>query len=284
MNRQEAAIEIARFNMFSKKIYTAIHVNDMTELKNLLRADYDFESVSKELILYIRRDPDPLLYNQLIKLTETRSVLTFISNCNNRSISFTLETMATSIEDLRSAAHKIDSAEKYVPDMDYAISDKETIELLSRAQKAQYLDEELKPLPTTKLFELKLIAAAIIGIKKLQTRDSWVHFNRLWGIRTKSLAAIAIPLTKGKEIYEVSKLYPEFNMMELVTCEDERPVFISPFTPEQAEVLLLTLKRHKFIGRSTSKDIFLAIQGLSGVAPGKINWIGSPFSLAYFIK
>lgn len=284
MERSEAALQIALLNKISKQIYSCIMLNDIPGLKQLCREDYDFPAITRRLKNYIQKDPDPILYSQFLKFTETAPIVKYASTEADFKLAKKLLDISDAVIELRQLAIIIDSKDKPNADLDSVLNTESILELLARATNAGYLQEDFKPSTSTRLFELKLIASAIINIAGLQPRDSWCHFNRLWNVSRKSLAAVAIPLTKGQDIYKVAQLYPEYNVMSVFKKDKDKPVFKSPFTPEQADLLATMLKKKKYLDKATSNDVFLAIQGLSGVPPMSINWTGPAYSLAYFIK
>lgn len=284
MERPEAALLIAQLNKISKQLYSYIVLEQDSLVKSICHEEYDFPSITRRLRSYIQKDSDPILYRQFLKFTETGPIVTYASSVSDFKVAKCLMEMVETVNALRQMAIMIDSKDKPNECLDDALNNEVILELLARARNAGYLLEDFAAAPSTKMFELKLIASAIIGIANLQPRDSWCHFNRLWNISRKSLGAVAIPLTKGSEIYRVAQLYPEYNVMQTFKKDNAKPVFKSPFTPEQAEFLATMLKKKKYLDKATSNDVFLAVQGLSAVPPMMINWVGSAFSLAYFIR
>ena len=284
MERHEAAMAIAVVNKISKMVYSNILLKKGKDLEHLLSANIEFPALAAEIVTYLQEDTDPRLFNQLLNLVETKSIIAHINTLKDSLLKIRLEAMVTAIEELRKAARQFERMGQEHPGLDDTLSTETIISLLNRARDAGYLDDDYQPTSKVKNYQLYIIALAVINIAGLKPRDSWWHFDKLWDRGRDPIARCRVPLTKSHEIYKIAMLYPEFNILAHFKKTDPNHLFVSPFTEKQAKYLAKCLREMEYLDKNTPDESFLAIQGLMNVPVTKVNWVGPAYSLAYFVQ
>lgn len=285
MERHEAAMAIARINMVSKRVAHGARLRCISDIEDALEANYEFAFMADELLEYLEEDQDPILFNQILSFVSTDDIVKFKNSLVNVELKGRIASLTDSIERLRSFAQDLQKKFRLHPTLVDYLAKPEIEALLKRAVDAGILTKEYQPAPRTKIYQLKMIAMAIISIQGIKVRNKWCHFEEQWDISDKRLSKCEVPITSGKEIYKIIKLYPEVDLMtEIDSRAGQEKTFRTPLRKEEAEVLFDLLKDNSFLDPKTTVEDFLAIQGLIRIPPKKINWIESAYSLAYFAR
>lgn len=284
--RYEVALAIATISKVSKEVCYAININNEAEVKNAIESKTSFRSMAEDIIHFIKDEQDSLLYEQLICLPNPKPILKYISYVkSNTLLVLHLSDLANSLEMLQTFGYELRKKHSPYPKLEPFLANDETAELLGRAVKAGILDEDYQPRKSIKLYQLRLIAIAIIEIQGFKTRDKWCHFNEQWKLDEGLLARTKIPLSKGNEIYRITKLYPEVDFYGILSPNIKpSELFRTKFSVEGAIELCKSLKKHDFLSKRVSEESFLAIMGLMSIPPSAIDWIGSFDSLVFFIR
>jgi len=285
MERHEAAMAIARINMVSKKVAHGSRLRCISDIEDALEENYDFGFMEDELLEYLKEDQDPILFNQVLSFVDTDLIIKFKNSLVDEELKERLSRLTDCIENLRAYAKELKKKFRIHPTLVDYLANPETEELLKRAVNAGILTNEYQPAPRTKIYQLKMIAMAIIYIRGIKVRNKWCHFEEQWGVSDKRLSKCEVPISSGREIYKIIKLYPEVDLMsEIDSRAGQEKIFRTPLRKEEAEVLFGLLKDNAFLDPKTDVEDFLSIQGLIRIPPKKINWIESAYSLAYFAK
>lgn len=284
--RYEVALAIATINKVSKEVCYAIEIGKQAEVKNALETKISYRSLAEDIIKFLKNEQDSILYEQLICLPNSKPILKYATGIKSDTMLILhLSDLATCLDMLQKFGYELRHDNSPYPDLEPFLANDETAALLGRAVKAGVLTEDYLPKKGTKMYQLKLIAMAIIEIQGFKTRDKWCHFDEQFKVGDKLLARTKIPVSKGNDIYRISKLYPEVDFYRLMsTNEEAAPLFQTHFSEIGALELCKALKKHDFLDKKTSEDTFLAIMGLRTIPPHEINWIGSFDSLVYFVR
>ncbi len=289
MKRHEAAMAIALINMISKKIAQAVKLESIADIEDAFEIDIDVDinlkQAKEDLTQYISQDKDPILYNQILCMVETSEIRRFADGLVDVELQEMMIDLSDAIDAMREIAIKLEKDRRKHPYLINELCDKQTEDLLSRAVGVGLLTKEFQPAKGTKIYQLKLIAYAVNIIKGTKVRSRWCHFEKQWNVGDKRLSKGDIPITRGREIYKVAKIYPEVDFNSAIkTRAGHEKTLESPLNPDQAIRLCKLLKKHEFLDKNVNEESFLAVQGLVNIPPHPINWSGSAYSLAYFMK
>lgn len=284
MKRHEAAIALAKLNMISHHVVKGVELKCPLDIEQALEDDCDYKKISDELIEYLQEDPDPILYNQVLRYIDTTKCREFASSHEDNELCNQILQLCEAVDKLKELARRLQAGDKKHSYLVDYFADPETEELFRRAARVGLLDSEYKPSKIVRRFQLKLIALAIIKIRGYKTRNKWCHFEEQWGIKAKLILRCDIPLTKVKEVYAVTRLYPEVNLYADLHPDSPAKVFKTPLCQREAEKLCRLLKKKRLLDKNVDEESFLAIQGLLRIPPQAVNWIGTGYALVYFIK
>lgn len=286
MLRNEAAMAIALINKDSKIVANAVHIGDKDRLKQVLSEGVEYEELCKMLAEYLANDKDPKLYEPLLHLVDVGPILNF--TYKNKEVQYgpQMIELATAVENLRKIAAGLDTdTHTSYPNLTKFFSNEKADELFHRAYRAGLLTEDYQPKKGVQMYQLKLIAYAIIQILNLPTRDRWCRFNEQWHLSEGRLSRIFIPMTKGNNIYRIVQLYPEADFNGLLAPEHKQETpFKTDLTKKQALALYNSLQLGGFIDAGTEIENFEAMLGVIRMPSSAINWTGSYYSLVYFAK
>ena len=283
--RHEAAMAIAIINRTSKQVYDGIRLSNIDAVEYALAEHPDFEETAESIISYIEQDKDKKLYDQLVYLVDSSHFSKFYKTLKDENLKNELSELMDCLDTLHEYAKQcINEYYKEYPGLVPFFANDEIKELLDRAVKAGLLDEKYQPMKTTKRYHLKLIAYGIATIKELKTRNKWCHFEKLWNTGCNRLSAIRVPMTKARDVYRVTKLYPEVDYYSFLNTKECVKTFKTSLNKEQATWLCKMLKANGFLDAKVSTESFLAIMKLLRIPPSPINWTGSLNSLIYFTR
>lgn len=283
--RYEVALAIATINKVSKEVCYAIEVDRKAEVKTAIESDSSYRSMAEDIIKFLKNEQDSILYEQLICLPNSKPILKYATGLKSDTMLILhLSDLATAIDMLQKYAYELRRENSPYPDLEPFLANDETAELLKRAVNAGILTEDYQPKKNIKMYQLKLIALAIIEIQGFKTRDRWCHFDEQWKLGTAVLARTKIPLSKGNDLYRITKLYPEVDFYKLLSATEKIELFNTHFSENGAVELCKALKKHDFLDKKTNEDTFLAIMGLRSIPPHQVNWVGSFDSLVYFCR
>ena len=284
--RHEAAMAIAVINKTSKIAFSAIQLDDIPKLRSVFEENVRFWGMAEDIIDYVSRDTDALLYNQLVCLIDPQPLREYARKLKKETLlSLALMDLSDSIDMLHQYGNQLDADNRLHPTLNAHLADAETIELLDRAVRDGLLTRDYQPKTTTKVYQLKLIAMAIISIRGFKTRNRWCHFDDQWELGNKHLAKTVIPLSKGAAIYRISNLYPEADFHAMLSKPAEgKKLLRTHFTEQGVAVLCKQLKAGGFLDARTCEETFQAVTGFGSGIPCPLNWTGSFDSLVYFAK
>lgn len=283
--RHEAAMAIAIINKVSKLVYDGIRLNSIDAVEYVLSDYPDIEETTESIINYIEGDKDKKLFDQLTYLVESSQFKKFYKTIQDEELQKNLSELMDCLDKLHEYASQC-TKEYYkdYPDLVPFFANEEIKDLLDRAVSAGFLDEKYQPKKTTKRYHLKLIAYAIANIKELKTRNKWCHFEKLWKTGCNRISAIRVPMTKARDVYRVTKLYPEVDFYSFLNTKECEKTFKTSLNKQQATYLCDLLKTNGFLDAKVSTESFLAIMKLLRLPPSPINWTGSLDSLIYFTR
>ncbi len=229
MNRQQAAIKIAKVNRFIKQM------NYWSELgENIHPAAFgdDIYSMSawvKEIQAYLRTDKNFLLLADLIECVGDISVIDEYIGKRSRSmeevmrqslvgLSRNMKALLAECQELRKASKGCYSM---LPDPLY---NETAIGLLERAVKADILDKEFAPSSKANYNNLKIVAYAVSQIMQFDRKHTYCYFEAMWH---KRLSPVMLPSYKKGTCEETMGLFPEVDFTPLLE-DHERPVSNCP--------------------------------------------------------
>jgi hypothetical protein len=283
-NRQEAALNIAIMNRLSKTVLHQVRLGSEAGILEALQERFDFTKAAKDLIVYMKSDKDRILYEQAICLADTAEFLEFAGKTRDRIVKQKLTAIYSSIDQLHEFGYKRQREECLYPSLEPFLSEPETHNLLQRSVTAGLLDEKFQPKKGTKIYQLKLIAEAIIQIRGIGTRNKWCHFEKQWRLGEHRLSQAFVPLTRSNSIYRISKIYPEVDFYSLLTQKDYDKTFSTDLNEVQCRELWRRLKDANFIDQKVEVESFLAMTGIIKLPTAPVNWTGSFDSLVYFVN
>ncbi len=283
MNRQQAAIKIAKVNRFVKQL------NYWSELgENIHPAAFgdDIYSMSawvKEIQAYLRTDDDVSLLVDLIECVGDVSVIDEYLGKHKRMEDIMKESLtglSRSIKALLAECQKLRKQSKgeysMLPD---ALYNDTAIELLKRAVKSGILDKEYQPTDKTNYSNLKIIAYAIAKSLKFDKRHIYCYCEEMWH---KRLSPVMLPTYQTESYQEVMDLYPEVDFSDLL--KDHEPmIFNCPFDDERKDALRRALAMNGYITRNTTAKQFFAIFDKEKFKT-PVNWLKGQRAFSVFIK
>ena len=283
ITRQDAAFGIAVINRTSKLLAAAVRLNKDALIRDALDEEIDYKMLASSIIAYVKEDPDPVLYEQLMMLADTESMRDYLSTHHTGVLATKVREIADVTEKLEAFGNDLfrQGQGEYANLVPF-FANAQAKELFDRAVNAGILNKEYQPAPGVSRFQLKLIAVAIQTIMNFSYRDKWCHFTEQWG---EDLNRSMVPLTKGVAINQIVRLYPEVPLWEKIIPENDGKTFSTGFSEAQAKGLFTGLMRKGYLGHHTSLDSFLSIMGMGQGAFTQINWIDRGYnSLIYFVK
>ena len=214
MNRQQAAIKIAKVNRFIKQM------NYWSELgENIHPAAFgdDIYSMStwvKEIQAYLHTDKNFLLLADLIECVGDISVIDEYIGKRSRSmeeimrqslvgLSRNMKALLAECEELRKASKGCYSM---LPD---PLCNETAIGLLERAVKADILNKEFNPSSKANYNNLKIVAYAVSQIMQFDRKHTYCYFEAMWH---KRLSPVMLPSYKKGTCEETMGLYPEVDL------------------------------------------------------------------------
>ena len=281
--REETAINIAIINKESKLMAVACRLKDDEEMIRAFMTRTDFPALADSIMEYIRTDPDPLLFEQLLMLPDTTLMHDFLRTKCRSGAYYKYKERVEAIERLTEFGEEMSRKNLAgFKNLTPFFANVEAQELLQRAVDGGFLNQDYTPRESTRRFQLKLIAMCIIEILGYKHGDTWCRFEELWGVR---IAAWAIPLTKGTAINKVALLYPEVNLLGLIMPKSSPVTLRTDLTEAQVRKLFKGLIHYGYLGPRTPVESFLVIIGKGDYPFRPLNWIAeTQDSLVYFAK
>lgn len=283
ITREETAINIAIINKESKLMAVACRLKDEEMMIRAFMTRTDFPALADSIIEYIKEDPDPLLFNQLLMLPDTTLMHDFLRTKCRSGTYYKYKERVSAIERLAAFGEEMSrKGSDEFSNLPAFFSNERAQELLQRAVDAGYLDQDYLPRESTQRYQLKLIALCMIEIMGYQHGDKWNHFEDLWGVE---IARRDIPLTKGVAINKIALLYPEVNLYGIIMPKSNQLALKTDMTEAQARKLFKGLIHYGYLGARTPVESFLVILGMVNYPFRPVNWIAkTQDSLVYFAK
>lgn len=277
---------IAVLNKTSKIVHYAARLGLEDEIEEALEGHPDFIQTADDIIGYIDDDRDKRLYDQLNCLVDTKTISDFSAHITDPSTRSSIDNLVKCINKLKVYAESLYSEDyKDFPYLVPYFANEEMKALLMRSVNAGILNEKYQPKKGIKQYHLKLIALAIIKIKDIKTRNKWCHFEKQWNIEDKHLSRCEVPLTRGADVYKISKIYPEVDFFSVFEDRvSQAKAFKTSLKIPQVKILCTLLKEHGFLAGSIQDESVMAIMGLLRIPPQPVDWSGSAYSLVYFVK
>lgn len=283
ITREETAINIAVINKESKQMAVACRLKDEETMIRAFMTRTDFPALADSIIEYIKDDPDPLLFNQLLMLPDTTLMHDFLRTKCRSGTYYRYKERVSAIERLAEFGEEMSKkSSKEFGNLPTFFANERAQELLQRAVDSGYLDQDYTPRKSTQRFQLKLIALCMIEIMGYQHGDKWNHFEDLWEVE---IARRDIPLTKGVAINKIALLYPEVNLLGLIMPKSHPAALKTDMTETQVRKLFKGLIHYGYLGPRTPVESFLVILGKGNYTFRPVNWIAmTQDSLVYFAK
>ena len=284
MNRQQAAIKIAKVNRFIKQMN---YWSELGESIHPAACGDDIYSMSawvKEIQAYLRTDKNFLLLADLIECVGDISVIDEYIGKRNRSmeeimrqslvgLSRNMKALLAECEELRKASKGCYSM---LPD---PLCNETAIGLLERAVKADILDKEFTPSSKANYNNLKIVAYAVSQIMQFDRKHTYCYFEAMWH---KRLSPVMLPSYRKGTCEETMELFPEVDFTPLLE-DHERPVFNCPFSDERKDFLRRELAKHGYIARNTTAKQFFAIFDKDKFKT-PVNWLKEQRQLGVLAK
>ncbi len=284
MNRQQAAIKIAKVNRFIKQMNYWSELGENIHPAAFGDDIYSMSSWVKEIQGYLRTDKNFLLLADLIECVGDISVIDeYVGkrNCHMEEImrqslvglSRNMKALLTECEQLRKESKGHYSM---LPD---PLCNETAIKLLERAVKTSFLDKEFKPTSKANYNNLKIVAYAVSQIMQFDKKHTYCHFEAMWH---KRLSPVMLPSYKKESCEETMGMYPEVDFTPLLEG-NETVVFNCPFGDERKDFLRRELARHGYIARNTTTKQFLAIFDKDKFQT-PVNWLKEQRQLGVLAK
>ena len=283
ITRQEAAFGIAVINRTSKLLAAAVRLGKDGIIRDALDEEINYAQLASSIISYVKEDPDPLLFEQLMVLADTESMREYLSTHRSGALALRVREVADATDRLVAFGTELfRKGEGEYANLVPFFANPQAKALFDRAVNAGLLKKDYQPAPGVNRFQLKLIAIAIHTIMDFSYRDKWYHFAEQWG---DDVHRATIPFTKGVAIGQVAHVYPEVPLWDKVIPENGGKAFKTDFSEAQAKALFTGLMRKGYLGHHTALESFLSIMGMGQAAFTPINWIDRGYnSLIYFVK
>ena len=219
MNRQQAAIKIAKVNRFIKQMN---YWSELGESIHPAACGDDIYSMSawvKEIQAYLRTDKNFLLLADLIECVGDISVIDEYIGKRSRSmeeimrqslvgLSRNMKALLAECEELRKASKGCYSM---LPD---PLCNETAIGLLERAVKADILDKKFNPSSKANYNNLKIVAYAVSQIMQFDRKHTYCYFEAMWH---KRLSPVMLPSYRKGTCEETMGLYPEVDLPSMAS-------------------------------------------------------------------
>ena len=198
MNRQQAAIKIAKVNRFIKKMNYWSELGENIHPAAFGDDIYFMSAWVKEIQTYLRTDKNFLLLADLIECVGDISVIDEYIGKRSRSmeevmrqslvgLSRNMKALLAECEELRKASKGCYSM---LPD---PLCNETAIGLLERAVKADILNKEFNPSSKANYNNLKIVAYAVSQIMQFDRKHTYCYFEAMWH---KRLSPVMLPSYK----------------------------------------------------------------------------------------
>ncbi len=284
MNRQQAAIKIAKVNRFIKQLNYWSALGENIHPAAFGDDIYSMGTWTKEIQKYLRTDENFLLLADLIECVGDVSVIDeYIEKHSRRMEEIMRQSLiglSRNVKSLLSECQELRKASKgdfsMLPD---ALFNDTCIELLQRAVTAGFLDSSFQPTAKGNYNNLKIIAYAVSQVMKFDQKHTYCYCEKMWH---KRLSPVMLPVCKTESYTEAMGLFPEVDF-SLLLKEHEPVVFNSPFNDEHKDALRKELAKHGYIARNTTAKQFFAIFDKDRFKT-PVNWLKEQRQLGIFVK
>lgn len=284
MTRQEAVIKISRINRIIGEWKYLADVNKVWDYEILMNDLKQISGWAKEISQYLKQNYSPQLIPYIANFGYYDTLIESIKDHKEEiQIPYvdTLSNFATQMSALMSLCNDrtTDSGDEF-SDLTKELANKRVAKLLRRAVKAKILDEHFRPLPRTRIIQLKAIAYAVSNICGF--RHPYIYFERLWYPGSEiRISTCRVPRYRNNFYKKIISLYPEVDFSAFEPAHD-RECFYTPQDDTDKELLYKNLVEFGYISPDTTLDIFEGIfDKVKFVQP--VNWVKSQRQLAYFI-
>lgn len=182
MTRQEIAIKIAKITRIIGEWKYRLDLDDEVEIETLSPDLLHIDEWVREIGLYIKQNPSPILAHQITNIGFTDLLETYVQEHKQEieePFVWALNNYVKHMRTLLSFCNE-QSIEERGPyrDLIAPLANEQVAALLQRAVDAGILDCHYQPVPGTKVLQLKVIAFAVSSICGFPR--AYMHFEKLW--------------------------------------------------------------------------------------------------------
>lgn len=287
MNRQEAAITIARINRQVKQIYHWIDLDEELGISTIDPEVVDMSTWVEQVYDFLKAEPILLLAQQILKIGPAKSIEDYLNERNgtiDARVRPHILAYTKSMHNLEDLAKKI-VAEQHpdFPDLVPGLANQEAADLLGRAVDAHLLDKKYMPLEETTSAQLRVIAFAVGTLLKFPSRQLYYQFEKQWNRASYRVSTVPLPKHYhcDKHLFAMS-LYPEVNFTKITTTYRENNTFYTHQSIERIKRLFDDLINFGYIDVASQFEDFLGIfDSEKFIRP--IEWIAEQRFLTYFL-
>lgn len=285
MDRQQAAICIAKMNRYSRQIDTYIETDTPLDFKIIAPEIAKVSGWGDDIIEYLHKNPSIGAVTEISGIHDPGRIYAYLKTAKRlkADIKIYLKEFAQTITRLQDYAEKYQKQyrkgpyEKLIEELAY----KEAKDVFLRIQKAGFIDEDFKLKKSVKRIQTYVLAWSIINILKLSKRKSWSLIERQW--ECGRLNGVSLPEQRTKDIDKVKAIFPELDFSGMFPAPEEKQFEVNCGEDVLMEVFL-TLVTHGFISKRTKFENFIKIFTISKAEELKpVDWIGSVRYLTYFV-
>lgn len=285
MDRQQAAICIAKMNKYSRQIETYIEANTPLDFKTIAPEIAKVGSWGEAIIDYLHKNPSFGATRDICNIHDPGRINEYLKSAKRlkADIKIYLKELVGTITKLKDYAEKYQKQyrkgpyEKLIEELAY----KEAKDVFLRIQKAGFIDDDFKLKKSTKKIQTFVLGWSIINLLKLPKRKSWALIERQW--ECTRLSGVTLPEQKTKDIDKVKAIFPELDYSDMFPGPADKQFEVNCGEDVLMDVFL-TLVTHGFISKRTKFENFRTIFTICKAENLKpVDWIGSVRYLTYFV-
>lgn len=285
MTRQEIAIKIAKITRIIGEWKYRLDLDDEVEIETLSPDLLHIDEWAREIGLYIKQNPSPILVRQITNIGFTDLLETYVQEHKQEIEEPFVWALNNYVKHMRALLSFCDeqSIEERGPyrDLIAPLANEQVAALLQRAVDAGILDCHYQPVPGTKVLQLKVIAFAVSSICGFPR--AYMHFEKLWKRDHGSRIGTCRAPKCHTEYYEAVKaLYPEVNFSTFEPEHTKAATFYAPQREDDKRDMYQTLIRYGYIAPETTWETFSGIFD-TGRFRRPVEWLKGQRQLAYFV-
>ena len=283
MTRQEIVIKIAKINHIIGEWKYRLDLDGEVEIETLSPDLLYIDEWVREIGLYIKQNPSPILTRQITNIGFTDLLEDYVQKHEEEIESayvWVLNKYVRQMRDLQSLCDKQSVKERGpYKDLIAPLANEQVATLLQRAVDAGILDCHYQPTLQAKTMQLKIIAFAVSSLCGFPR--AYAHFEKQWNREGNRIATCRMP-RRHVECYEAAKtLYPEVDFSSFEP-KHEIATFYVPQGDDDIIEMYNDLIKFGYIAPDTDLSVFLGIFDKKKFQK-PVEWIKGQRQLAYFV-